>query len=332
MDNSISHMLKVSMKLGLTVKHYPLEADSSPVRAFLRALRVHFVPPSFLPAILCGIIPWSRDGVFDPLFFLLAVTGVTINHFGLNMIDDVFDYRQSVDLAGAGEKNPYAGGSGVLTSGLLTDRQLYYAALLCFAITALIGFYIAASKGWPVLAIGLFGLFCSIYYTAPPIRLGYRGLGELALLVNFGPVIGMGSYFVQAGRFDREPFFISLVLGFMMWSMIIINEMPDYEDDRRAGKFNLVARFGRNAGAVLYVGGLAAAYVTLAGSVISGLAPVYSALGFLSIPWAWRSVEILRRNLHEKVMLAPANLCMIKVHFITGTGLIAGYILNYFVR
>ena len=84
----------------------------------------------------------------------------------------------------------------------------------CFSITALIGFYIAAVKGWPVLAIGLFGLFCSIYYTVPPVKFGYRGFGELGLLVNFGPVIGLGSYYVQAGRFDAEPFLYIPCPGF----------------------------------------------------------------------------------------------------------------------
>lgn len=305
------------------------DKEIGPVQALVRALRIHFVPPSFLPAILCGLIPLSREGVFQPGFFFLVVIGVTINHFGLNMIDDVFDYRQNADAAGPREKNPYTGGSGVLSAGLLSEKQLLAASLACFGLTALIGFYIAAVKGWPVLALGLFGLFCSICYTVPPVKFGYRGFGELGLLVNFGPVIGMGSYYVQAGRFDAEPFVISLVLGFMMWSMIIINEIPDIEDDRRAGKLNLVARFGRRAGAGLYVLGLAAAYSVLLASIASGTVPVAAALGFASLPWAWKSVAVLMANLDDRLGLAPANLSMIKVHFATGAGLIIGYLINY---
>lgn len=303
--------------------------DIGPAQALVKAFRVHFVPPSFLPAILCGLIPLSREGIFLPEFFFLVVAGVTINHFGLNMIDDVFDYRHNVDLSHNLEKNPYTGGSGVLTAGLLTDRQLLAAAVVCFSVTAVIGFYLAAVTGWPVLALGLFGLFCSIYYTVPPVKFGYRGLGELGLLVNFGPVIGLGAYYVQAGRFDAEPFFISLVLGFMMWSMIIINEIPDFEEDRMAGKLNLVARYGRKAGACFYVLGLAAAYAVLLASVVLGMVPAFAALGFAGLPWAWKSVKLLRENLNDKLGLAPANLSMIKVHFITGTGLIAGYLINY---
>lgn len=315
------------MRLRVAVQ--PPGENAGPVRALLMAFRIHFVPPSFLPAILCGLIPFSREGVLLPEFFVLVVIGVTINHFGLNMIDDVFDFRHNADIARDGEKNPYTGGSGVLTAGLLTQQQLLSASLICFGVTALIGFYIAAAKGWPVLALGLFGLFCSIYYTVPPIKFGYRGFGELGLLVNFGPVIGLGAYYVQAGRFDAEPLFISLVLGFMMWSMIIINEIPDFEDDRDAGKMNLVARFGRKTGAGLYILGLLAAYAVLLASIVAGIVPVYELLGFASLPWAWKSVAVLRRNMHDRLGLAPANLGTIKVHFITGAGLISGYLINY---
>jgi 1,4-dihydroxy-2-naphthoate octaprenyltransferase len=111
--------------------------------------------------------------------------------------------------------------------------------------------------------------------------------------------------------------------------MIIINEIPDIEEDRRAGKLNLVARFGRKAGAVLYVLGLTAAYGVLLVSVVFGIVPVFLILGFASLPWAWKSVAILRKHLDDKLGLAPANLSMIKVHFITGTGLIIGYLVNY---
>lgn len=320
------------MRLRLAWKRASPEETTGRLTAFLTALRVHFVPPSFLPAILCGIIAWSREDVFQPLFFLLTVMGVTVNHFGLNMVDDVFDFRQSVDRARAGEKNPYSGGSGVITANLLTDKQLLNASFACFAVTTITGLYLASQTGWPVLALGLFGLFCSIYYTAPPIRFGYRGLGELALLVNFGPVIGMGSYYVQAGKFGLEPLLVSLILGLMMWSMIIINEVPDYDDDRVAGKLNLVARFGRRAGMWLFFAGLAASYCVLLGAVAFGICPPHILLGLMSLPWAVKSFAVLRRNLQGGIGLVPANIAMIKTHFITGACLILGYVLNYFSR
>ena len=300
----------------------------TPLGIWFQAVRFHYVPPSFLPAILCSLIAWVNLGQMDTAAFLLVVIGVTINHCGLNMIDDAFDYLHFVDRTDPKNLNPYTGGSRVITQGLLSVRQVIAGAVVCFIITAAIGFYLAIAKGWPVLALGIFGLLCSIFYTAPPVKFGYRGFGELGLLINFGPVIGLGAYYVQAGDLTIEPLMISLVLGCMMWSMITINEIPDYEDDRAGGKMNLVARFGKRTGIVLYIVGLAAAYATLVGSIFAGIAPPAALLGLISLPLAVKSIRILRENYHDPVKMVPANLAMIKVHLYTGLGMILGYVLH----
>jgi 1,4-dihydroxy-2-naphthoate polyprenyltransferase len=305
------------------------ERSSGALSVWFRAIRFHYVPPSFLPAILCSLVAWSSYHRLDVIGLLLVVAGVTINHFGLNLLDDACDYIHSVDSACSEEKNPYTGGSGVLTEGLLTTTQVARGAVVCFATTAAIGLYLAWVYGWPVLAFGLIGVFCSVFYTLPPIRFGYRGLGELGLLINFGPVIGLGAYYIQAGTLDVEPLMVSLVLGMMMWSMIIINEIPDYEEDKRGGKRTLVVRLGRDRAIFLYTGGLAAAYMTLIYTIWSGLAPFSLSLGLLSLPLAIKSVMILKEHYLHKIRMMPANLLMIKVHFLTGVGMIAGYMVHF---
>lgn len=286
------------------------------------------MPPSFIPAILCSVIAWLRFQAFDFTAFLLVIAGVTIHHFGLNMLDDVFDYLHFVDQSGTDEKNPYTGGSGVLTEGLLTVREMLVGAVVCFLVTAVIGFYLAYLKGWPVLVFGFIGMFSSIFYTVPPIKFGYRGFGETMMIINFGPVIGLGSYYAQSGRLDLEPLMVSLVLGLLMWSMLIINEIPDYEEDRRGGKLNLVARFGRKAGIVLYVAGLILAYGILLAVVMMKIAPPLALLGFLSLPLAFQSIRVLRDNYLDRLKMSPANLMMIKVYVLTGLSLVIGYALD----
>jgi len=292
---------------------------------WFKAVRFHYVPPSFLPAILCSLIAWSSGHRPDIPGFLMVVIGVTINHFGLNMLDDVCDYLHAVDTPETEEKNPYTGGSGVLTEGLLMPKQLAAGAVLCFVLTSAIGVYLTATRGWPILALGLFGVFCSVFYTMPPIKFGYRGLGELGLLVNFGPVIGLGAYYVQARTFAVEPFLVSLVLGVMMWSEIVINEIPDYEEDRSGGKMNLVARLGKKNGVLLFVAGLVAAYAILVLATLEGFAPKVLLTGLVSLPLAIKSVAILRKHYGHKLAMMPANLAMIKVHVLTGVVMIAAY-------
>lgn len=301
---------------------------TNPVAPWIQAVRVQFVPPSFIPVTLAAAIAWARHQVFDPIAFLLVFIGVTVHHFGLNMLDDVLDYLHAVDRDWGDEKNPYTGGSGVLTEGLLTVQDLKRGVVVCYGVTIAVWVWLAAMKGWPVLLIGAVGILSSIFYTVPPVKFAYRGFGELGLLVNFGPVLVMGSYYVQRQTLDVEPLIVSLVSGFLMWSMIVINEIPDYEEDRRSGKMNLVARFGRETGVILYGAGLLCAFGTLAGAVLFGMAPLPLLLGLAALPTAFQSVRILKEHYRDRLQVIPANIAIIKVYLITGVALIAGYLIH----
>jgi 1,4-dihydroxy-2-naphthoate polyprenyltransferase len=314
--------------MRLKVETFANARGKSRAAAWIQAVRVQFVPPSFIPVTLAAAIAWARIDVFDPVAFLLVFVGVTVHHFGLNMLDDVLDYIHAVDRAWGDEKNPYTGGSGVLTEGLLTVSDLKRGVALCYGITIAVWICLGFWKGWPVLLIGAIGILSSIFYTVPPVKYAYRGFGELGLLVNFGPVLVSGSYYVQRQTLDPEPLIVSLVPGFLMWSMIVINEIPDYEEDRLSGKMNLVARFGREAGVTLYQAGLLSAFGVLAGSVLFGVASPWILLAFLALPTAFQSVRILKENYRDRLKMIPANLAIIKVYLITGVAMIVGYLVH----
>jgi 1,4-dihydroxy-2-naphthoate octaprenyltransferase len=293
---------------------------------WVQALRLHYIPTSIFPALLGSVMAWATFREFNFWYFILVMIGVTVHHMGLNMIDDVFDYLHAVDRSHGDEKNPYTGGSGVLTGGLLPAGQVLAAAMICYFSGIVITIYMTVMIGWPVLVFAAVGIFSSVFYTMPPIRYGYRGFGELSLLINFGPVICLGAYYVQTRSFGWEPFVISLVPGFLMWSMIVINEIPDYEEDRQAGKLNLVARFGRKPGVLLYVAGLVCAYAVLLLSASFRIAPFGVLLGLLTLPAAYGSFRKLNENYMDKMKMAPANLATIKVHALTIICLIVGYL------
>jgi 1,4-dihydroxy-2-naphthoate octaprenyltransferase len=272
-----------------------------------------------------ALVAWAVDRSFFPLYFLLVMIGVVFNHVALNMADDYFDYKHAVDKLKPEEKNPYTGGSGTLSSGLIKPPAMFKAFTLCFCITIAIGLFLTATRGLPVLLFGLFGVFCSVFYTAPPISFSHYSLGEIGQLVNFGTTIGLGSYFVQTQAIGFEAFVATLPMGIMLFSMIVINEIPDYQEDRLAGKLTLVARYGKRSGVKLYVASWACTYAVIILGALLGVMPLLTLLALASMPLAFRSIRILRRNFENPVALAPANLDMIKAHSLTAFGLIAAY-------
>jgi len=304
------------------------EGKAARVMVWWRAFRYHYIPPSIFPATLGGVISWAVDNRFSPWYFFLLLIGVIINHMGLNMTDDYFDYKYSVDHLKPGEKNPYTGGSGTLSSGLIAPASMLRAFTFCYLITASIGVYLTMVRGLPVLAFGLFGLLCSVFYTAPPISFSHHGLGELGLLINFGTTIGLGSYFVQAQRLTIEAFLATLPMGIMLFSMIVINEIPDFEEDRKAGKLTLVARYGKKAGVKLYILSWGFTYSVIVFAVATRIMPPITLIALSSLPLVYRSMKILRTRYNNPIQMAPANLDMIKAHGITSLLLIAAYSLQ----
>jgi len=184
------------------------------------------------------VIAWSLTGRFSPGYFVVATLAVTLNHIALNMTDDYYDYRQSVDRDAGQVENTYSGGSGVLTSGAIKPNLMRLVFLSLYFLTCVAGIYLTLMRGWPILAFGLVGVLSAYFYTAPPVRYAYRGFGEISQLLNFSLVIGLGAYYVQAQGLSWEAAFAVLPLGLMMFAMITINEIPDSESDGTGGKPN----------------------------------------------------------------------------------------------
>ena len=131
------------------------------ISIWIQAFRLHFVLTSIFPALLGSIIAWSRFREFNFWYFSLVIVGVTVHHIGLNMIDDVFDYLHAVDRLPGEEKNPYTGGSGVLTEGLLPTGRVLSASIFCYLIGIMKTVYLTTMIGWPFLISTMMGFMAS---------------------------------------------------------------------------------------------------------------------------------------------------------------------------
>ncbi len=299
-------------------------------KTWWRAFRFHYSSASFMPGILGTMIAWTTDGEFHAGYFLLVMLGLVLNHLALNMTDDYYDFRHLVDVFADDNENPYTGGSGTLSSGLIQPDEMRRVFTAFYVVAIGIGFFLGLTRGIFVLVLLAIGFFCAFFYTAPPIKFGYRGLGEVAQLICFGPAIGLGAYFVQAQRISWEAFWGTLPFGIMLFSMITINEIPDYFEDRKGGKRNLVVRLGREKGVRLFVVSLLAAYAAIVAGVILGKVPAPGLISLLTLPIAYKTISILRASYQDRVKLAPANLGMICVHNFTAMLLAIAYFIEGF--
>jgi 1,4-dihydroxy-2-naphthoate octaprenyltransferase len=297
-----------------------------------KAFRFHFASASFMPGILGGMIAWTYDSQFYPGYFLLVMLGLILNHLALNMTDDYYDFRHLVDVFAVDGRNPYSGGSGLLSAGLIQPEKMRQVFITFYILAIAIGVFLGMMRGAFILIFLAIGFFCAFFYTAPPIRFGYRGLGEIAQLLCFGPGIGLGAYYVQAQRISWQAFWGTLPFGIMLFSMITINEIPDYFEDRRGGKLNLVARFGRETGVWLFILSLLSAYAVILVGVILGRIPVLGLISLLTLPIAFKTISILRTYYQEPIKMAPANLGMICSHNFTAILLILAYFIEGFKK
>ena len=174
------------------------------------------LPQSALPAVLAVCMASQRDG-FSLLWGLLAVFGVMTGHLCMNLLDDYFDYKvKKTDFRTRMEHQGMRARIAkctYLTSGEATLKQLLIACFVFGAIAVSIGFVIFLFRGKVILLLAAITGLLGIFYSGPPLRLSYRGLGEIVIGVVFGPLLMTGVFYASCGIFDRSILFVSIPVG-----------------------------------------------------------------------------------------------------------------------
>ncbi len=247
---------------------------------WFKAARAPFLIVSILPCMLAGIIAYAR-GSFDTLIFVMATLGVVMAHSAGDFVDDYFDFQKG----NLGNKVQQFHDSPLI-DGKVTLKQVLIATILCLGIAFIAGVIIFIKVGTPVLILVAIGLFIVFFYTSPPFRLNYRGLGETMLFLAFGPMIVFGVVYVLTRQVTIEPFLVSLIPGVFTMNVGIVSNTFDYHDDIRSGKRTLSVRFGQaNAMRIMTVATFIA-YLAIIVGVIMQILPIWTLLVLATIPLA----------------------------------------------
>ncbi len=201
--------------------------------------------------VLLGTAQALSKGFFDPLLFLMTLLTALGIQITTNFANDYFDFQKGADT----EKRK--GPLRVMQAGLVSIPDMKKAIAISIASTALIGSYLILQGGLPIFLLLSLALILAILYTAGPYPIAYIGLGDLFVLVFFGPVAVGGTFFLQTGILNIEPILAGMALGAISAEVLSINNLRDVEEDKIANKKTLIVRFGKQFGKVKYVVSLA---------------------------------------------------------------------------
>jgi 1,4-dihydroxy-2-naphthoate octaprenyltransferase len=305
----------------------PIKPRLSPGWLFLRTTRLPFVSATIVPVAL-GIAVAAAHGFLDAWAAIVTVIGAVFVQLGVNTANDVFDTSQGADDANV-TPTKYSGGSRVIQYGLVSFRQMAATSALFYLAAILVGLYLLATRGSPaLLVIGVAGIVLSLAYTAPPLRLAYRGLGELVVAIGFGPLMLLGAYVVQSrGLLAWEPFVASIPVAILVALILYVNEIPDRRGDAHAGKRTLPVRLAPETIVRGWEMAVLAAYGVVVAGVVAGFLPLPTLAVLLTVPLARRVRDRLRPNYDNPYGLMAVMADNIQLHLVVGVLLFVAYVL-----
>lgn len=284
---------------------------------WLKASRVQFLTATLVPVLVGTGGAFRELGIVNWKIFSLALLAMALIHLGVNLANDYFDHLSGADDINPAPLSPLAGGSRAIQEGLLTPRAVLVGAVSLLGLGALLGVVLIALSGPLLLLIGAFGVLTGYFYTAPPLRFSYRGLGEICVALDFGFLPALGAFYIQTGELSLGALLASLPVAFLITAVLWVNEIPDIPYDRAAGKWTLPARLGPRRAAL----GLG---LLFAGASLSFLAPLLLwrepilLLPLASSPAAFLALLLTLRNYSNPAQIGGACKFTILAHFAGG--------------
>jgi len=233
-----------------------MATEKSKDPGLLQMIRAPFLSSIIAPLIAGTLLSVSINGFFLPInFLLMLIIGIGL-HAAVNVYNDIYDTIQGTDKVNV-HRNESSGGSGILQSHPQLMPKMFVIARSAL-VMALLGtvalLFFIETELWPhLIVLYLLSAFFSKYYTAPPFKLAYRGLGEVSVWLAFGPMAILIA--VVSQNIGFHPYVLALMpaSGLSTLSILLAGQMIDLDADRKGGKHGVASRLGTRATAVIYL-------------------------------------------------------------------------------
>ncbi len=290
--------------------------------------RLPFLSATWIP-IIASLVWGIHEGLFSMNWttFVFVFLGGSFLHLAANTYNDYFDWTSGTDQINNDYFLQLSGGSRAIELGLISEKQLFKLATAFVFLAGLMGIGVMSTLGYNKFELfyyGLAGAFSAYFYTGYPLRLVARkGIGELLIGLNYGPLMTMGVVFAMSGTHNWDAFFFGIPLGILTTAILWINQFPDRDSDEIAGKNHLVVVLGLEKASwgylILMISAFSSIYLLYNYEIIQQGA----LLSLLALPIAmYFSYKVV--NNYNTRELAIANWATIGIHLITGILLIIG--------
>ncbi|MCP4003102.1 MAG: prenyltransferase [bacterium] len=266
----------------LKTQNLSSERQMDPVSKWLLITRASVFPMTFISGAIGGLLAVS-SGTGDASFFYFSVAliGIVLAHAANNMINDYFDLEQGVDSEDyvRGQYAPHP-----VLSGLLSKKGLLLAIAVVNLLDLAIMLYLYSARGWPIVVFSLAGLFISVFYVAPPLKLKHRGLGEPGVAIVWGPLMIGGTYFATVGEFPLWVLLASLPYSLLVMAVLLGKHVDKFDADKAKGIHTLPVVLGKQKALAWTRGLMIAFFVLTTGLVLLGVFGVWGLVVLLGIP------------------------------------------------
>jgi 1,4-dihydroxy-2-naphthoate octaprenyltransferase len=296
---SLSRLLH-NWRYSIATCNCPQGSDIDGITRWLVLTRACVQPMTLIAVFSAGLLAVRAPG-FNPLFFALAAAGAVLAHANNNLINDLFDLDAGSDTAEY-PRALYA--PHPILSGMISRQGLITAVMVINLIDFLVMVFLLSQRGWLVVAFALAGLFISVGYTAPPLRLKKRGLGEPGVFLIWGPLMIGGTYFAATGQLTWQPLLASIPYGLLVTSVLMGKHIDKLPWDGPQGVATLPYRLGearaRRITEILMIG----FYPVVVLLVLAGALAIPALLVFLALP---RLAGVLKYYRQPKPETPPQN-------------------------
>jgi len=288
------------------------------LRSFTKITRINFLPASLIPFLIGTAFAFKNGYETPAIRFIPALLGVLSAHLAGNVLNNYFDYRSGADDINV-KRSPFFGGSRVIHHGEMGPLQVLALGLGFLLFSFLCGIFIfLVTKNPVIIILGATAGLLTYSYTAPPLKLAYRRLGEVDIFVLFGVLLVMGGFYLFAEIFTFSSFLISLPISFLIAGVILCNEVPDHDADAKAGKKNLISLTGKENSYILYAVSMILAAASIIVNIYYGNLPAVGLLLLVLFILGLQAIYVLKKNYKDFDCLIDASKKTITLHALAG--------------